>query len=186
MRARLRRPSLSRVAMVLGLVTVWILLWGELSLANVVSGLVVTVALLLVFPLDEVPVVEHRIRPLAVLRLLGHFAADLVISTTVVARDVLLGPHRTRTAIIACPLRVDAAGLITFLANTIALSPGTMPVHVQHDPLVLYVHVLRLDSPDAVRARVARLEELAVAALGSEEMVAACRVPPPAPPGARP
>jgi multicomponent Na+:H+ antiporter subunit E len=168
----------------LALISVWILLWGELSVGNVVSGLAVSVALLVVFPLDEVPHVDHRIRPVALLRLLVHFVTDLVLSTVSVARDVLLRPHQTRTAIVACPLRVDAPGLVTFLANTIALSPGTMPVHLDHEPLVLYVHVLRLDSAEAVRARVSRLEELAVAALGSSQMVAACQVPPPAVPGA--
>ncbi|MEE3922594.1 Na+/H+ antiporter subunit E [Micromonospora sp. BRA006-A] len=34
-----------------GLVTVWVLLWGTFSWANVISGLVVAAVLLVVFPL---------------------------------------------------------------------------------------------------------------------------------------
>lgn len=171
--------SLGRVGLVLALVGVWVLLWGEPSLANLASGLVVAVGLLIVFPLEAVDHVDHRLRPIPALRLAVHFAVDLVVSTLVVARQVIGGPSHVRTAIIGCPLRVDADGLITFLANVIALSPGTLPVHVDRDPLVLYVHVLRLESAEDVRRRVSRLEELAVAALGSPAMVEACRQPPP-------
>lgn len=173
------------VGLTAALVLVWVLLWGEVSAGNVASGVIIAVALLVVFPLEEVTHVDHRIHPLGILRLAGYFVVELVVSTAVVARDVLFGPGRVRTAIIACPLRVDADGLITFIANLLALSPGTLPIHVQKDPLVLYIHVLRLDHPDAVRARVARLEELAVGALGSAAMIAACTVPPPPPPTTR-
>jgi multicomponent Na+:H+ antiporter subunit E len=171
--------TLGRAGLGSGLVVVWVLLWGELSAANVLSGAALAVALLVVFPLDEVVHVDHRVHPLGIVRLVVYFVVELVVSTTSVARDVLIGPSRVRTGIVACPLRVDAEGLITLLANMIALSPGTLPIHVGRDPLVLYLHILRLDHPDAVRQRVSRLEALAVGALGSAEMIAACAVPPP-------
>jgi multicomponent Na+:H+ antiporter subunit E len=169
-----RRARLGTVGIGVSLVVVWVLFWGELSAGNVLSGAALAAALLAVFPLEAVPHVDHRIRPLAILRLTVHFAIDLVVSTVLVARDVLV-PSRTRTGIVACPLRVDAPGLATFLANLLALSPGTMPIEVAQGPPVIYVHVLRVDSPDAVRRRVARLEELAVAALGSPAALAAVR-----------
>ncbi len=171
--------TLGQAGLGAGLVLVWVLLWGEVSAGNVLSGLAIAVALLVVFPLDAVAHVDHRIHPLGIARLLAYFVLELVMSTTAVARDILIGPSRVRTGIVACPLRVDADGLVTFLANMLALSPGTLPIHIGRDPLVLYIHVLRLDDPDAVRRRVARLEELAVGALGSAAMVAACSVPPP-------
>lgn len=176
--------TLGRVGLAAGLVTVWVLLWGELSAANVLSGFAVAVALLVVIPLNDVTHVDHRIHPLGVLRLAVYFVVELVLSTAQVARDVLIGPSRVRTGIVACPLRVDADGLVTFLANLLALAPGTLPIHLSHDPLVLYLHILRLEDPDEVRRRVARLEELAVGALGSPAMIAACAAPPPDPAGA--
>lgn len=169
---------LTRLGVVVALTVVWTLLWGEVSGPNVVTGLALSVALLVLFPLGEVAHVDHRIHPLALVRLGAYVLYEMVVSTLSVGRDVLLGPSRARTAIVACPLRVDADGLITFLANIIALSPGTFPIDVSKDPLVLYVHVLRIDSPEAVRARVTRLEDLAVRALGSEAMITACRAAP--------
>ncbi len=171
--------TLGRAGLGVGLVVVWVLLWGEVSAGNVLSGIALAVALLVVFPLEDVAHVDHRVHPVGVARLVVYFVVELVVSTTLVARDVLIGPSRVRTGIVACPLRVDADGLITFLANLLALSPGTLPIHVGRDPLVLYLHILRLDDPDDVRRRVSKLEELAVGALGSPAMIAACTAPPP-------
>lgn len=184
---RTRRSDLRDEAAVVGaLVAIWLLLWGELSVANVVSGVVVSVALLLVFPVDhDVIAVRHRLRPVAVARLVAFFLADLVRSTAATALDVLRGGRGIATGIVACPLRVQNDGLVTFLANMIALSPGTMPVDVRREPHVIYVHSLHARDPDAVRRFVSRLEHLAVMALGGPQAVGAVAGPAagrPAPP----
>ncbi len=157
------------------LVVIWVLSWGDLSVANVLSGVAVAAALLLVFPLGQVDHVEHRVHPVAIIRLLAYFVTELVLSSLAVAGDILRGNRAVRTGIVSCPLRVDADGLITFLANLIALSPGTMPIDVSTQPPVLHVHVLRLRDPELVRKRVAHLEELAVRALGGPDALAAIR-----------
>jgi multicomponent Na+:H+ antiporter subunit E len=152
------------------LVVVWTLLWGEMSISNVASGVVVAVALLVAFPIDHnVTAVVHRPRPLAIVRLVLFFAYDVVRSTFVAALHVVRPGSSIRTGVIACPLRVDNDGLVTVLANLIAMSPGTMPIEVSYNPHVIYVHSLHAGDPDRVRADVAQLEELAVAALGGPE-----------------
>ena len=165
------------------LTVVWVLFWGDLSVGNVLSGLVLSVLLLVVFPLGDegFEVVHHHLRPLAVVRLGLAFAWELVASTAGVVAVLLGGPSREQPGVVACPLRVDAAGLVTFLTNLIAMSPGTMPIEVAHRPPVIYVHVLRLRDPELVRARVERFERLAVLALGDADAVAAVSVPPPRP-----
>jgi multicomponent Na+:H+ antiporter subunit E len=136
--------------------------------SNVLSGTAVAIALLVAFPLGAVEHVDHRVRPLALVRLAAYFGVDVLRSSLLVARDILRGPSVVRTGIVACPLRVDADGLTTFLANALALSPGTMPIEVTSGPATIHLHVLRMEDPDLIRARVGRLEELAVAALGSD------------------
>lgn len=172
------------------LVCIWILLWGKASVANVVSGAVVATLLLVAFPIDhEVIAVRHRVRPAAILRLVVFFVADLLRSTAATALDVLGPASRVQVGVVACPLRVHNDGLVTFLANLIALSPGTMPIEVTYRPHIIYVHSLRAAEPDEVRAFVARLEELAVMALGGPEAVGAVAEPapwPPPPPRAQP
>jgi multicomponent Na+:H+ antiporter subunit E len=154
--------------LIASLVAVWVLLWGELSVANLLSGVVVAVAVVVVFPVGDVEPVRHRVRPLACLRLVVFFVAELVVSTLVVARAALGGRARQRTAVLACPLRVRSAGLVTAVANLVALSPGTTPIEVVYDPPMLYVHVLRLDDPAAVRRLVSRYDHLVASAVGSD------------------
>ncbi|MET0728360.1 MAG: Na+/H+ antiporter subunit E [Acidimicrobiales bacterium] len=179
------RPSELRDDIAIGgvLVAIWTLLWGELSIANVVSGATVAALLLLVFPIDHhVIAVRHRLHPVAAVRLLAFFVYDLIRSTLLSAADVIRPRSRVRTGIVACPLRVDNDGLVTFLTNMIAISPGTMPIDVSYNPHVIYVHVLRNDDPDATRRLVSLLEELAVAVLGGPEALAAVTRPAPWPP----
>lgn len=165
------------------LVIVWTLLWGEMSVSNVLSGALVATALLVAFPVDHgVVAVAHRLRPVAAVRLGLFFAGDVVKSTLVAAVAVFRPRSRIRTGVVACPLRVDNDGLVTFLANLIAMSPGTMPIEVSYNPHVIYVHSLHAADPDQVRADVARLEELSVAALGGPEALRAVEHPAPWPP----
>lgn len=171
-----------------GFLTVaWVLFWGELSAGNVATGFVASTLLLVVFPLGhDVEVVRHRLRPVPAVRLIVVVAWELVSSSLAVARDVVGGRKREQPGIVACPLRVGAPGLVTFLTNVLALSPGTMPIDVGQSPPVLYLHVLRLRDPEAIRASVSRLEALAVAALGDADALRAVAEPPPAPPHLRP
>ena len=170
-------------ACAVSLVVIWTLLWGEASPANAASGAIVAALLLVAFPLDhDIIAVRHRLRPVAALRLAGFFLADLVQSTVSTAIDVVRPRSQVRTGVIACPLRVDNDGLVTFLANMIAISPGTMPIEVAYRPHVIYVHSLRATDPDSVRTFVARLEELAVMALGGPEAVGIVAEPAPWPP----
>lgn len=165
------------------LVIIWMLLWGDARPANVASGALVAALLLVAFPLDhDIVAVRHRLRPVAAVRLGVFFLADVFRSTLATAFDVVRPRSRVRTGIVACPLRVNNDGLVTFLANLIAVSPGTMPIEVAYRPHVIYVHSLRGVDPDEVRAFVARLEELSVMALGGPEAIGAVAEPAPWPP----
>jgi multicomponent Na+:H+ antiporter subunit E len=159
------------------LVVIWLLLWGSVSVANVLSGAAVAALLLLVFPVRRDDDPHRRLRPLALLRLAGFFLFEVLVSNVVAARHVL-GHQHLRTAIIACPLRVRSDGMVTFLVNLLAVSPGTMPIEVDQeaDPsrrgehaAVVYLHVLYLEDAASIRLVVARFEQLAVEAFGSAE-----------------
>jgi multicomponent Na+:H+ antiporter subunit E len=167
------------------LVAIWLLLWGEVSVANIASGVLVGVLLLVSFPADhDVVAVRHRFRPFAAASLVAFVVGDLVRSTVGTALEVLRTESTVRTGVIACPLRVQNDGLVTFLANVIALSPGTMPIEVAYRPHVIYVHSLHATDPEQVRMFVSKLEELAVRVIGGPEAVAAVQEPAPWPPPA--
>jgi multicomponent Na+:H+ antiporter subunit E len=163
---RLRTGS---VLFVIWLVTMWILLWGELSLANVVGGLLVATVLLLAVPRPEVQADAPRIRPLALLALLGWFVWKLFEANVKVAIEVVRPPGKARIhpAIVAIALPGCPDGITTAVANFITLTPGTLTVEVDPAGPVLFVHVMQFESVEGTRAEVYEIERRIVAAVGS-------------------
>jgi len=159
----LRDITFRRVVSVVALTAAWCALWGAFSVANLVSGFAVSVvASTLGNPPQRGGV---RLGPL--LRLIWLVAVDLVVSTAVVAREVLTPTDFTDEAIVAIP--VPPAGrmhlLLMFVAITV--TPGTAVVAGEADASVIYLHVLHADRRDDVEAHTRRLFELANEALPS-------------------
>lgn len=146
----------------------WILLWGELSLANLATGLVLVAVLFAVVPSGRPDTGPVRIRPVALARLVAFFVGDLVASNVVLARTVLSRRPNLSSGVIRVPLSDCSPGMLAFIANLIALSPGTMAVATTEDPPAIDLHVLQLDDEDAVRRRVGRLADRATAAFGAD------------------
>lgn len=168
---------------------VWVALWGELSVANLAGGLAVGAVLLLAFPVPAARGGGGRFRPLALARLLLVLAWRLVKANLVVARAAVSPVHELCESVVAVPIAGVSDTLVTFVANTISLTPGSLILDIGVDragaPAVLYVHVLerRETETEAVRRDVQRLEAAVVRALGSAEAVAALERGPDEPPG---
>jgi multicomponent Na+:H+ antiporter subunit E len=148
------------------LIAVWLLAWGEITVANALSGLVVAAVLLVAFPPHRRPTAPRRVSPLGVARLVAYVLVQLVPSNVLVAREILSRRSRIRTGVLAYPLQHPSDEVLSLMAHVIALTPGTMTVEATREPSVLYVHFLLLADLDQARRTVARLERLAVAALG--------------------
>lgn len=165
----------ARLPMALWLVVVWVALWGDLSVANVVGGLLVAVLLLALFP-DAGPRRGLTIRPLRLLIFLGYFLGKLIEANAVVAWEVLTPSNAgVREGVVAVPVTGASDAVVTTLANVISLTPGTLTLDVRRDPTVLFVHVLHLKSVEATRAEVHRLETLVLRAIGDQAALDAHR-----------
>jgi multicomponent Na+:H+ antiporter subunit E len=158
-----------RVILGLVLVAVWVALWGTLSLANVLTGILVATAIVVAFPLDHDGV---TVRLVPAVRYLGLFIVDLVQSSVAVARLVVAPLDRVEQGIVAAPIRACSPGIVTLVANSISLTPGTLTVEVQEAPPVLYVHYLGSMEPDQVRRDVLDLQRNAILAFGSADELA--------------
>lgn len=154
------------VARVALLVALWLLAWGDLSVANLLSGLVVAGFLLVAFPSTHHEGRHFRARPVAVMRLVLHVLVQLVPSSLLVAREILSRKSRVRSGVVAYRVQNPSDEVLNLVANILALTPGTMTVETTRDPAVIYVHCLLLEDIDAARRTIARLEELAQGVLG--------------------
>jgi multicomponent Na+:H+ antiporter subunit E len=95
-----------------------------------------------------------------------------VRSNVELTREVLSRQSRIRTAVVGVPLPGCSDELLTLITNLLALSPGTMPIELRHDPIVLYVHVLHLTDIEEVRRQIVHLADLTVRAFGTADAVA--------------
>lgn len=157
--------------LVVWLTVVWVALWGSATAANVLGGLAVSTALLVLLPAPELAP-RARVRPLALLGLLGFFAVELVRATAVVAWQVLRIGRPLRQAVVAVELPGASDRMLTLVANAVSLTPGTLTLEVDRARSTLYVHALDVDGPDgaeAVRAAARRLRELAARAVPARE-----------------
>jgi multicomponent Na+:H+ antiporter subunit E len=157
------------------LVVVWVLLWGTWSWANVLSGLAVGLALMLLLPLPPV-VGGNRVRPLPLLLFVGHFLADLAVSGAQVAWRAI-GPGGVQQgAIVRVQLRADSDLLLTVVAETLSLVPGSLVLDLDRDARLIAVHLLHVaDLADVERqkADVLAIEERIVRAFGAADDIAA-------------
>lgn len=147
------------------LTALWILLWRELSVANLASGMLVALLVTTLYPLRPLTG-EHRLRPVALLTFLAYFARELLVSNLVVARSILTPRLRLRSGIVAVPVGPCSDLVVTIVANAITLTPGTMTLEVSDDRCTLYVHVLHAHDIEVVRQDTLRLLRLAHRAFG--------------------
>ena len=159
---------MSSLGLIVILTSIWVLLWGQLSAANVLSGLAVSVAIIAVLPDLRRPTHLPVIRPVALLRLGAYLVRQLVVSNVVLIREVLAPRSSISTGIVKVSLPGCSDELLTLIANFMALAPGSIPVEVTRSPPVIYVHVLHLGSVEDVRQQLWRLRDLTVAAFGTE------------------
>jgi multicomponent Na+:H+ antiporter subunit E len=151
------RP-LVRVALLSAL---WLLAWGQISVANVISGVAVAVALLVAFPPSPSRSAPVRISVRGAMRLAGYVAVQLVTSNIVMTREVLRQHSTIQPGVLAHRLRYASEHVVTVMTSVIALSPGTMTVDVDRGSSTIYVHFLFLHDISSARAALDRLEWLA-------------------------
>lgn len=139
------RLSVRRVAVVIGLTAAWCSLWGSITFANVAGGLVVgSIASFSGGP------ATGGIRFVPMMRLLWLVTVDLVVSTSVVVREVLTPTDHTDEVIVAFEIPEAGRRHLLFLYIAITVTPGTAVVAGDSDLSTMYLHVLHGDRVDEV------------------------------------
>jgi len=177
-------PAVTRlrhqVPLLVWLVFVWILLWGTWSWANVISGVVVALVVTVLLPLPHV-VGGTRLRPLAALLFLGRFVVDLVVSAAQVSWLTLRPGGAGMSAIVRVQLRTDSDLLLTMVAESVSLVPGSLVLDLDREERLITVHILGVPDLAAVareKENVLATEDRLVRAFGSAAEVAALDVAP--------
>jgi multicomponent Na+:H+ antiporter subunit E len=152
------------------LVLVWILLWGTVSAANILSGLAVALLITLLLPLPTVPI-EGRVHPLSLLRLVFTVAYYLVLSSVQVAWLAVKPGPPPLSAVLRAHLAVKSDLVLALAVNIFNLIPGSIVLEIDQARRMLYMHVIDVGSDRAVSrfySQVSVVERLLVASFERE------------------
>ncbi len=162
----LNRFVLLRLWILTWLTGVWVLLWGNVSTANVLGGIAVGIGIMVLLPLPKVPV-EGRIHVLALVRLAGVFVYYAVESSFSVAWLAIRPQAPPVTGVLRCRIAIKSDLVLTLCVDALNLIPGTIVLEIDQTRRLVYVHVLDVGSQKAVDAfyrSVRLLEKLFIAA----------------------
>lgn len=151
------------------MLVIWVALWGELSVANVASGLIVIAIITALFPTRRA---THRVHPVGIVKFGLRLMADLVTSSwNIVLAVVRPDPDRLHAEVLDVVLTTRSHLVATIVANSISLTPGTMTVDISEsgasgtDSFVLRVHVLGRVEPADFSDEILSLEQRVLAAV---------------------
>ncbi|OZE99445.1 Na+/H+ antiporter subunit E [Rhodococcoides fascians] len=162
----LNRFVLLRLWILGWLTAVWVLLWGNVSAANVLGGIVVGLGIMILLPLPKVPV-EGRIHLWSLLKLTYWFFYYAAESSVNVAWLAVRPKAPPVTGVLRCRIAIKSDLVLTLFVDAMNLVPGTMVLEIDQTRRLLYVHVLDMGSQKAVDsfyAYVRHLEKLFIAA----------------------
>lgn len=157
----------------LGLVLLWMLLWGSFSWLNLLTGTVLAAIISVGFYLPAVQL-GLRLNPWFTLLYLTRLLFDIVRGSLQVAALALAPRYTPSNAIVAVHLRTRSDFILTLTGVSTSIVPGAIVVDVDRVRSTLYLHVLNVTQPEQVerfRNDVLAEERRIVMALGSRKDV---------------
>ncbi len=132
------------------LAATWCAASGTLSTGNFVIGFLVGYAILSAQP-EIIQSRAYRNKVYYAVAFFLYFVKEVIVGALDVAGATLWPFRKLRPGIVAVPLDTRSVAEHTLLANAVTLTPGTMSIDLSPDGRILYVHVLDMESPEAVR-----------------------------------
>ena len=131
------------------LATVWLFATGKLTEENFVFGFLISYGILWMITFNRRGDNKYftLLPKLAVFILFVLW--KIIMANLQTVKESLYSRSKLSPAIIKLPLEAESDLEITFLANLICLTPGTMVLDVSDDKKVMYVHVIHCDSKEA-------------------------------------
>lgn len=138
----MRKQFLSNILLML----IWVFLTGDFAFSSFAFGFILSFFILWIisrkFKKGETK--YYVILP-RILSFVGFFIWELIKANIQVAYEVITPHYNMNPGIVKLPLDAKTDMEITFLANLITLTPGTLSLDVSTDRKVLYVHTMYMD-----------------------------------------
>lgn len=160
---------MSKVALGLWLVVLWVLLWGNISVAKAVTGIGLVLVLFFVFPSKRPTFPLTVFRPIAIIRLGVAFVWGLFVANIQMAR-LAIDPRRIgKSAVVELSLRSTNRQVLMVVATMTALTPGSLVMKVRQQQPIILLHIFTPGEIQGVIDSVHHIEDLAIAAFSVAE-----------------
>lgn len=159
-----------QLPLLLGLVLLWTVLWGQATLLSVLTGFVIAIVVTRVFYLPPADI-SGRLNVWYALVFLAHFLLDVAIASFTVAFQAVNPRPVPLSSVIGIQLRTRSDFVMTLDAIAMSLVPGSLVVEVDRERAILYFHTFDTqDAADveAMRKKVLVVETRLVRAIGSK------------------
>ncbi|WP_144793971.1 Na+/H+ antiporter subunit E [Microbacterium paludicola] len=173
MRAETRKIVLRDIALQLPflawLIVLWMLVWNQFTLLSAITGLIVAVFVTRVFRLPTIELTA-RINLWYLATFIIRFLWAVVRGAVAVSAQVFDFRRQPGAAIIAVPLQYPDDLIMTHVAVTSSLIPGSLVVEADRDRGILYLHIIgvrNMDDVEKQRQGVLQWERRIVRALGT-------------------
>lgn len=143
------RERLVRVGVLLWLAMVYTALWGDLSVANVLAGLVLGTIVMIALPLPRMPV-TGRFHPFAIVQAIVIGTYYAVESSLQIAWFALRPGPPPVSGVLRVGLSTRSDLVLVLTTDLLNLIPGTMVLEIDRARCLVYVHVLDVGSEKAV------------------------------------
>lgn len=163
--------ALNQLPLFLGLVLLWMLLWGDFSWLTLVTGVFLAVVVSIGFYLPAVEL-GLRLNPWYALLYFSRLLLDIVRGSLQVAFLALAPGYSASNAIVAVHLRTRSDFILTMTGVSTSIVPGAIVVDVDRVRSTLYLHVLNVrttEQLDRFRLGVLAEERRIVMAIGSRQ-----------------
>ena len=174
------RSFVQQLVLVFFLVVLWVMLWDAVSLMHIITGVILAFVVTRVFYLPPV-VLSGRFNIIHALNYGLWFLYSLIYASVEVAWFAFRRRAVGAGSVIACDLRTSSDLLMTLVADTASLIPGSIIIDSDRAQGILYLHVLDCDSEEKIltaKRHVYYIERLLIQAVGSHRDLAALKIDP--------
>lgn len=126
---------------------VWVALTGSFAVSSFVFGFLLSFCIMWIISRSNGET-RYFTFMIKVISFIGFFFKELIKANIEVAYDVITPTFHMTPGIVRVPLEANTNLEITFLANLISLTPGTLSLDVSDDQKVLYVHSMYISDKD--------------------------------------
>lgn len=130
---------------------VWVALTGSFAVSSFLFGFLLSFGIMWIISRSNSET-RYFTFMIKVVSFIGFFFKELIKANIEVAYDVITPTFHMTPGIVRVPLEANTNLEITFLANLISLTPGTLSLDVSDDQKVLYVHSMYIaDKEEFIR-----------------------------------